>query len=124
MPPLGDDLSYALRGRPSLRRRLSGLNRDTISDQLSDIDPRRFKSLYRDRAAQLAEYANAAAPIDERNDIEERLKNNNMTSSQREQLDDKLKRNPASRYGSLAYSNDPYRYGSLASQQFPSLFRR
>ncbi len=121
---LGDDFRYALRGRPSLRRRLSGLDSDLAATAVEGIDPRRFKSLYRDRLTQVSEFANAAAPIDERNDIEERLKNNNLTSSQRDLLNEKLRRNPASRYGSLEWANDPYRYGSLASSMFPTLFRK
>lgn len=116
----------SLLGAPRLRRDLSdqGSARvDQYREQLSGIDPVRFKGLYRERLGQLVETDRNAEPVAERMDIEEKLKDAKLTSSQREILNEKLRQNTGG-FGSVAARQSPYNYGSIAQRDFASLYRR
>ena len=91
-----DTLRRGLVGSPGLRRQIGALGAsrgDAIQSQLSDIDPKRFRSLYKDRVRQILENeSKARAAVD-------------------------------APYGSVAASQDPNRSGSVASNQFKTLYR-
>lgn len=126
MAVLGSTLRTGLVGRPSLRREFKGMGSERLGEvenALSDIDPKRFRSLYRQRAQQILENDNAAQPVAARMQIEEQMKSPNLTGSQRDILSDKLRRNEGG-WGSAAARNDPFRWGSAAQTQFGSLYRR
>jgi hypothetical protein len=121
-----ENLQVALRGSRRLRRGLSGLSearRTEIASALGDTDATRFKGLYRDRLKQVMEYERDAAPTMQRRAIEEGLKTPGLDSSTRERLDGLLRKNKGG-YGTIGASADPYRYGSIASSTFGSLYRR
>lgn len=123
---LGNSFRTGLVGRPGLRRQLGGLGSERLGEiesTLSDIDPKRFRSLYRQRVAEIVQNDNAAQPVQERLDIEERLKSPNLTGSQRDILSDKLRRNEGG-WGTAAARNDPFKWGSIAQTRFGSLYRR
>lgn len=110
----------------SLRRELRGTpdaRLDQYQSALSDIDPKRFRGLYRQRLRELAANDRAAAPVQQRNEIERRLSDPNVRGADRSALNDQLRRNNAG-WGSVAAREDPYRWGSVAQQKFGSLYRR
>ena len=118
-------ISTALRGRPSLRRGVSQLGsarREQVETQLADIDPKRFKSLYRDRLKQIVQNDNMAQPALERQAIEEKLKDPNIGVKGREALQKSL-RTMGGGFGTIAQREDPFRYGSIAQREFGSLYR-
>jgi hypothetical protein len=120
-----DNLRRALRGSPSLRRQMAGLGTDRmaeVSQALSGTDAFRFKGLYRDQLRQALGFEHDAAPIRERAALQTRLNDPNLDPEERMQLNTALKANPAG-YGTIAASKNPYRYGSIASNTFGSLYR-
>lgn len=115
-----------LRGRPGLRRQLRGFDSGRLAEiesSLSDVDPRRFRSLYKQRVKDIIELENNAQPVQARMELEEQIKSPNLTGSQRDILRDNLRRNEAG-WGSAAARNDPFRWGSAAQTRFGSLYRR
>lgn len=95
-----DDFASTLRrglvGSPRLRRGVAALGSGRaaeVANQLSDIDPKRFRSLYKDRTRQILEN------------------------------ESKAKAAVGAPYGSIAAAQDPNRVGSVASNQFKTLYR-
>ena len=115
-----------LQGRPGLRRQLAGLGAERASSvmgALSDIDPVREKARYRRNLEQVLGHERDARPIENRRLIENTLADpSKITSSQRDQLVDTLRRDGAG-WGSVAAQRDPRRWGSIAQQRFGSLYR-
>ena len=123
---LGDgySLRQVLRGRPSLRRQLQGLDPNRLAQfDAMNQDAKNFKSLYRQRLADFAQNETMAQPGVERRQLEEALRDPNVAANRRDQLNERLRRNTAG-FGSVSARFDPYNYGSIAQRQYGSLYRR
>lgn len=123
---MADDFRRVLSGAPSLRRSLKGVG-DARLDQyqtaLSDLDPKRWRGLYRQRLKELTENDRAAAPVQARQRLETALRDPSVRGADRDLLNEELRRNPAG-WGTVAGREDPYSWGSVARQRFGSLYRR
>lgn len=124
-----DSLARALRGRPGMRREIAGLGK-ARADALGEAilargrDPIRDREFIRRDLQQMLGHERDARPIDNRMLIENTLADpSKITSSQRDQLVDTLRRDKAG-WGTVAHQRSPYRWGSIAQQQFGSLYRR
>ena len=123
---MADDFRRVLSGAPGLRRALKGTpdaRLDQYQSALSDIDPKRFRGLYRQRLKELTENDRAAAPVQERQRLETALRDPSVRGADRDALEEQLRRNSAG-WGTVAEREDPYRWGSVAQQRFGSLYRR
>lgn len=120
-----DSIQTAVRGRPSLRRQLRGVEDDRLAQFVSmNQDAMNFpRSLLRQRLKDFAATEQAAQPVVERAALEGQLKQPGLERHKRDQLQDRLRRNPAG-FGSAAARFSPYNYGSIASREFGSLYRR
>lgn len=127
-------------------RQLRGLIDDSDPSRLKevstalaqDVDPERFRSLYRDRLAQALTLDKQVAPLVERDDIRSQLdapygaaQTNDKgevtgyaadpLAGKRDLMRERLRKLP--KYGSVGERFDPRAYGSTAMRQFGSLYR-
>lgn len=119
------NLQRALRGSRRLRREVSQLDSgrtQEIADALAGTDARRDRGLYRRQLQEVLGYEREAAPNNEREALQGALRDPRLQSPQRDMLNGRLARNQAG-YGSIAASLNPNRYGSVASNAFPTLYR-
>lgn len=119
------DFERILRGRPSLRRRLSGFDKGTLNGfegALGQPGNGETRSAARNTLTRLAEFQEQAAPVQARQDIETQLKDPKLLGPERDALNQQLRQNNAG-FGSAAARFAPQNYGSVASRQFPSLYR-
>mgnify|MGYP006894092984 FL=1 len=124
-----DNLQRAMRGAPSLRRELAGVDNSRLQQFMatqaptSRIAPNRDKSLLRRRLRDFAATEAMAAPNRERADLEQLRQQaiQQGDSRLRALADQRLQANPA-RWGSVAAQNNPDRWGSAASIRFRGLY--
>jgi hypothetical protein len=124
---LADNLRRILRGQPSLRRQIRGLDSERLEQAipgLTDRDAGRWKNLYRRDLRQFAEAEAAAAPIMRRDDLlaQQRQAAQAGDFQRRDELGS-LIRTTTPRWGSIEQQRDPNRFGSAASRMFRGLYR-
>lgn len=124
---LGDGLRRVLRGQPSLRRQLRGLDDKRVGaavQSLSDLDPKRWKSLYRDRLRQFVGHEQEVAPMLRKEQLEAAQQEARASgdTAAYNQLGTAI-RETTPRWGSVEQRNDPRRWGSVASRNFRGLYR-
>lgn len=121
------NLRRVLRGQPSLRRQLKGMDDERLLQAipgLADRDAGRWKSLYRRELQNFAEAEQAAAPMRRQETLQE-LQNQARSAGDTEaanRLGDTL-RTTTPRWGSIEQQRDPNRFGSAASRMFRGLYR-
>lgn len=119
-------LRRATTGSPSLRRQLAEVDSDRRSAfvaENSDLDQRRWRSLYRRNLRDFVANEQAAQPMRERVEMEQAQQE--ARASGNLQLADRLGtaiRESGTQWGSIAQRSDPNRYGSAAGR-FSRLYR-
>lgn len=118
-------LLRALRGKPSMRRRLAGLDSaraNEISQHFEGRDGRRDRSFIRRDLEAILRNEQAAAPILRRQQLQDRIADPRTSRDALPTLRRQLANDP-SRPGTVNASRNPLRWGSVARQRFGSLYR-